>query len=204
MKPVVALEERSQGINPLLVPMAALAFALVVFAFFALAREKNMLAIAVSGAFVLVAAGALAFVWRLLRSREKGERMRLRLVAQPRVGQNLSAILPVPGGDEAAVALEACLRLTQFHYGADGRVLDEVKVWEREATFPLLKRPQGVEAQIEIPIPADLPPADDPGWDSPAVTSRTKYRRWRLELQARSGSRPFKRTYPIQVKSATA
>jgi len=204
MKPVVALEEQDYRANPLWVPVAALAFALVVFAAFALAREPNMVALAVSGAIALVAAGALAFVWRLQRGREEIRGVRLRLVSQPRLGQNLSAILPVPVALAKAGEVDARLALTEFHYGTDGQVLDEKQIWEGNASFAIHERPQGFEAQIEIPIPPELQPGDDPGWSSPAVTPRTRYRRWRLELRALPGDMPFKRTYAIAVKSAAA
>lgn len=203
MKAVSALEDESAGINPIWVPAAALAFALGVFLFFLLARETNVLALAVSGAFALLAAGALAFVRRLLRHRGAGATVRLRLVAQPRVGFNFSAIVPVPATLPVA-AFDARLVLTQFQYDPSGRVQGEKELWERAATFDVADRPQGAEAQIEIPIPPELPPADDPGWHSPAVTARTRYHRWRLELQANAAGRPFRRTYAIEVKSAAA
>jgi hypothetical protein len=91
--------------------------------------------------------------------------------------------------------------LREFSYGREGQVQGEQVLWERAQSFAVRIGPTSSDAEIEMTIPSNQEPADDPGWNSHAVTPGMKYRRWRLEVLVPHGGQGLRRTYPLPVKA---
>lgn len=200
MQIVVSDEEKNLAATPLWIAVAVLVLALALLGFFVY-RGASSSALAVSGLLVLLGVGGIAAALRMRSDRGAVGGAHLRVGMQPRIGGPLSAVLIMPRVAEGAKALEARLVLREFRYGRNGEVLDEKQLWEHSASFPVRIGPTSSDAEIEMTIPADLAPADDPGWNSPAVTPGTRYRRWRLEVLVPYGGQGLRRTYNIGVKA---
>lgn len=196
MRVVVAEEEAGLVRTPLWIPVAALAAGAALLALF-LVRGAPAGVLAVCGLFVLAGVGGTVAVLIAQRERRAFGAFRLSIPGSPRLGGGLSARLEVP---YQVQAVEARFVLTEIRYDADGQVVDPRELWERKATYPATLLPEGRVVEIEVAVPSSLPPTDDPGAHSHAVTVGARYRRWRLEVRAQVAERTLRRTYDITVK----